>query len=411
MKINNIENKLNIGIPCYNQTLLKVKSLTLNCHIKGLGNKAIDSEKELRMHSKNFIESELGVKDIPFSDGLYQYASTGANVFNSSTSFGFNITSKLSSLFYKNLKEPICGLNIQNIDELSNERIKSKNDIQLENLYNIRKKLLEQKYRSLEEQYFHYLDENAVLKYVLEKQCKNILYLVNKNDLINAQKYLFLLSAYKEIYGDLDLNIDNTTEKLSDFIKTMNSKYQLKDEYLLRDGFLNKTKEENQKIIDSIISKDDIILNGDLCESGKITKKRSSVIEHKKREEISLEDKKNIEREINDRRMFYLSNGPIGEIITNGTFNKYGAFVYSNGIIVADRLYSVNTLDSLKQNAIYKFTSLNFEELKNLTKQELVGNKVYHTSTWKDRIGQYINQETDTEMEDKAKELVKKKYI
>ena len=35
--------------------------------------------------------------------------------------------------------------------------------------------------------------------------------------------------------------------------------------------------------------------------------------------------------------MFYLGLSPIGEIKPTGAFDKYGAYVYENGIIVADR--------------------------------------------------------------------------
>lgn len=403
MKIKDLEERLNVGIPCYNQAFINLQNFTLSCYLKGHGDYVIAKERELRFESKRLIEDTFGIEDSLCNDGLYHYLSTGADTLYSNSRFGFGKVSKLCSMYYPSTEEPLCNINSYNVNDV----VEEKNSDRLRKLYKIKDELLRYDFSDIEDDYFLYINEDKAYKRVLEQYCTNILYLINNKDLINAQKYYFVLLSNLINNGNIELNINGSNERLLDFVKTLKNKYSFKTDYLLREGFLGKSMNENTNIINSIINKENISLKSEICSSGESDTPKAPALTKSKRI-ITLDEQEKILKEVNDRRMFYLNLNPICEITSGKNFRKYGAFIYPNGMIVADRLYNINSLNTLKSNAIYKFTSINFEKLKDLTKSELVGNKIYHTDTWKKRTREYITQYTDDEMKEQAKELVKK---
>ena len=136
---------------------------------------------------------------------------------------------------------------------------------------------------------------------------------VRNKDLISAQKYLFTLTAYLKEYGNINLTVNKEETNLKEFIKTMINKYDLKDEYLLRSSFIDKTRIEVEPIINSIINKSDIVLLDNLCKSGHVDRKKSEPT-GKKRIPLTEEDLRKIEQEINDRRIFFLNLNPVAEM-------------------------------------------------------------------------------------------------
>lgn len=133
-------------------------------------------------------------------------------------------------------------------------------------------------------------------------------------------------------------------------------------------------------------------------------------------------DKKKVTREervqlIADRMNFLDHTNYLYKMTGKDCFEGYVGYIYSNGNVIFEKFYKKkDTVEPANSNATYVMTFNNFVEMSKLTKTDIIEyikrggtdvKRVYHTSTWCDRILQIINGKTyDEKAIDKIDRLI-----
>ena len=125
---------------------------------------------------------------------------------------------------------------------------------------------------------------------------------------------------------------------------------------------------------------------------------------------LTLEEEEMVITYINDKLYTFLRNNPKAKIDCDNRFSNYIAFVYENGMILADRLKGINRISEAQNDAIYVFDVANFESKIKLNKGQLVGNtkRIFHIDGWKDVVDDIANMDTPLELQEKVKKYIKK---
>ena len=174
---------------------------------------------------------------------------------------------------------------------------------------------------------------------------------------------------------------------------------------------MDKDKNDNMNVINSLINMNTIKTNDIFIRSGKTDKKGTS--SKNNRRIPTLEELEAIKKYLDYKLYIYLKNKPIAEIVCDDSFSNYKAFLYQNGLIAADRFYKVNTASEMKKDAIYIFDALNFPKKIQLSKQELIGNtpRIFHVNGWEDQIDEMCTSSTSDELVIAASYMKDKKRI
>ncbi len=453
MRMNNQTNIMNIGIPNYNPIDLSVFDLTLSC----AKNKSIliSREREIRNELKKEIENLTGVSTVgkiyPFSEISFQ-----TNPSNSISDLKIDSFNNIQSLMYciyemnrvidsnnyNNLNKSLRGLrevlnfvnrypythDVFEYLEKKYPRIRQEvkgNDLRtylnlkmnyLDIIMEDIPKLDDLDLSNYVEYYKEELDEEKLGLFI----AKSYLETINRNKRIlsreDIQKHLFYISSYLKDKTNKNTSIDmyygpkiTYYDLLSAYNNLLKSNKDLKDLSFERSHFINKSKEENDIVINNLINLESIKIPGTFIKPGKRYQSNNNQDE-KEIKEVSLEEKERIQKAIEEKYLTYMKYNPIAQIEGTGSFSKYIAFVLENGIIPSDRFLHINNINQLKEDAAYIFDANNFESDVIKDKQQLIGKtpRVIHKGNWESRIEEYASKETSEELKTKAKTLVKR---
>lgn len=455
MKKGDIETILNTGIPCYEPVDCNIFDMSLKCSM--FKPDSISAERSLFENGREVIKKVLDVQIIPQDSTLFSKLSLGSRYTDSLVRFDFNSLSKFKSMFYPlspNMEfftgaECISSVRskLSSLDSYVDSMIfepytkalhsNLKNDFGVlyknwkfnqnmtnyfsninsyyRDLFSHRSEIVNSNTEGFADRYFDTLDARKTAIYICTRHMFIIDKLVQSGDFERANYYLFFITAYLRNKSnnhkeDVD-NIDYAYIK-GWYDNLLKNYPELNNEYIDRDFFKNKTKEENINIISSIAEIKKVVLNKEMLKSGYVDREEPTHTTNAKEvEPLTEEDLAYIEKEIMKRKMFYLNHSPIAIVTGNGDFKKYDAFVYENGMIVADRFHNIYSLDQLKSDAVYGFDVENFDRLSDSNKQQLIEMGIprfYHSEHWQEKVDEYINKETNPVIRTLAKEKYSK---
>lgn len=202
-------------------------------------------------------------------------------------------------------------------------------------------------------------------------------------------------------YEDLKLLFDDFKKRCP---------FDLKDIYYDRSLFLGRSTSENKKLISSIVNLEKIYIDEKFCGrsigSGVSTGSSST----KRSIKVSEEELAAIKDYLSNKEMVYLRCEPIAKIECRDDFSNYGAYLFPNGKIIADRFYNVNRLSETQSDAAYVFSASTFDRLKSLSKGELVGitPRIIHFDGWEDKVRDVAYSNGTAEDICCAKQLIKR---
>lgn len=246
------------------------------------------------------------------------------------------------------------------------------------------------------------VDPKLVADFIARKYLEQAEYLIaNGND--NIEELMFFVDAY------LKHNNNNSIRDKYEQLKRTYDKLKRINGWE-RDIFLNKTYENNIKVINNILNIKEGKVNTNILKTG--PKPETNYKENIKREHhiVTEEDLNQINESINDKLYFYYSLNPIEKINGKNALSNYLCFLYENGMIIADRIYNINTINQIKSDALFVFNANNFENLIEFNKKELrrIIPSHNHTFTWKEKVNKHIEKETSPELHESAKKLALK---
>lgn len=115
----------------------------------------------------------------------------------------------------------------------------------------------------------------------------------------------------------------------------------------------------------------------------------------------TLEEKQQL---VNYRRDFLEETNYLYKIMGKNNFVGYVGYIYENGSVIFEKYYKkVDSLEPVDTNATYVMTFDNFVEMSKKTKVEIIDyiksggsnvKRLYHTSTWFERVLQIIESDT-----------------
>jgi len=271
-------------------------------------------------------------------------------------------------------------------------------------------------YTDLIDEYTNNLNPEKVSLFLAKTYINEIYNLLLENDYSKIQEYLFYLTAFinnkidkktkiiingkKVTYGSIRIEYEKILTKLKD----------LKELYASRSLFENKEISDNKKVIDSLLNMKKIIIDESFVKKG-TSKNTNSSNTPRIITPPTEEDKRQIERYLEERYYAYLKNNPIAQIECNQAFSNYIAFLYENGMMPADRLKNVNTLNQMNKDSIYIFDALTYEEMMKYSKDFLRRNSeikpLNHSGAWMERLDKIATMETSEEHKEKAKQMIK----
>lgn len=444
MKNNDLLEVLNIGIPCYLPIDIKLQKLTSMCSDNMRD--SINEELKIYGEAKRRIEdiTDIHVNE-NFSNPL-MYLSFNCNEEDSKSNIYTDNRIIINNLFYDLVKTPSgCEINKEELKEKLNylyDKVKYifchpyttkfHNDLKenLNRLYYNRtygddlRYFLKNSYKyytsfinletkqqiidteDLIEDYIKKLNPYKTADYVAHSYLLKAQELLKNQDLENVQNYLFFISSYlknrkssNESYYSHIKNEFQILLRQYDFLQNT-SRWN-------RNLFINKDYDTNMIVINNILNIQKGKVNETILKPGSqpITKTNQG-IKHEIHEP-TLEELKEIEENITNKLYFYYSLDPIEEINGKNALSNYKCFLYNNGIIIADRINNINTINQLKSDAIYVFDANNFESAIHLNKQELkkILSTHNHSKTWQDKVINHVNEATTDELKEQAKTL------
>lgn len=140
-----------------------------------------------------------------------------------------------------------------------------------------------------------------------------------------------------------------------------------------------------------------------------------------------VDKKKKVSREervqaINDRMNFLDHTNYLYKMSGKDNFKGYVGYIYENGTVIFEKFYKNKDIaEPAKSNATYVMTFNNFVQMSKLTKTDIIEyikaggtdvSRIYHTSTWCNRVLQIINGKTyDEKAMDKIDRLINEGQI
>ena len=385
--MNSLNEITNIGIPCYEALPLRLYDMTLTCSDNK--QKSIKVEREIRKEANSKIENAINKKspsknienlqvinflanDRSISvfdlDEKQRIVNSFSNLFtldrNSDISSLLESASKsvddlekkydyikhnpYTSMFHKSLKNDF-PLIYNGKDYNTDLRLYLKETLTfykelLNNVDNINKV-------NFNEMLDFYTDtlnaEKIGLFLAYTYLIKSRIFIENEN-FEKAQEYLFYVSAYLKKGFDKSLKIHVNNEEISYFkIKNcydeiLKNFSNLNEFVLRRDTFIDKNLEDNKKVISSLINMNNLKTNDIFIKPGSSDKEKK--ISSRTVTPLTLEEEEMVITYINDKLYTFLRNNPKAKIDCDNRFSNYIAFVYENGMILADRLKGINRI-------------------------------------------------------------------
>ena len=296
----------------------------------------------------------------------------------------------------------------------------------IENEYNYylekierRKELVRIDYSDLMEEYTDSLIPEKTALYVAYQYLEEIKDAMITNDISKIQECLFYLTAFLKNKIDKNIKINLGKEINYDYIKKeyedlLRNYSELRELYYRRSFFENKDKEDNLKVIDSLVNMEMVYVKNSFVKPGPELNIKVKDGTHRRRNNPPTEEElQEIQEYLDYKKYVFLKNNPIAQIICPNKFSNYVAFLYENGMMPADRFHNVNTIEQMKADSIYVFNALSFEEMiqynKQYLRQHMDQKPLNHSGDWEGRVERIATQETSQEMRDKAKQMIKKK--
>lgn len=262
--------------------------------------------------------------------------------------------------------------------------------------------------RDLIEEYVESLDVQKLAVMIVKRYLVFARIAIESNDIYSAQKYLFVVTSFMKNKLNRNLIKENNNLKIS--YKELLKDYPiLRELELSRSLFTSNTFEDNQKVIESLLTMDKSIISEFFIKQSKTDEKKEPGETRGPRRKVTEEERQYIEDYISQRLYTYLVNEPIMQLEPSSKFKDYAAFVYPNGQIIADRIYKLNTMSEIKKDAAYVFDAENFDRLIKHGKQELIPivPRIIHHEGWEQEVAEYAKKETSNELKEAIKTLKK----
>lgn len=275
-------------------------------------------------------------------------------------------------------------------------------------------------FTDLLDDYTNDLNPEKVALYLAKTYMDEIYKSIITNDTSRIQECLFYLTAFikNKIDRKIKLNIDRKEinyDSIKQEYESLLIRYPfLREIKYKRSFFENKDKEDNLKVIDSLINMEKVYVKETFVKPGPELNIKVKDGTHRRRNTPPTEEELREIQEYLDYKMYvFLKNNPIAQIECPNKFSNYIAFLYENGMMPADRFHNVNTIEQMKADSIYVFDDLTYEEMMQYNKQYLRQNMetkpLNHSGDWEGRVEHIATKETSQEMRDKAKQIVKNK--
>lgn len=141
-------------------------------------------------------------------------------------------------------------------------------------------------------------------------------------------------------------------------------------------------------------------------------------VQMQKRDVSVSGEEKNLYLELMRKRLFFEKTGYIEYILGINNFAGYVGYIYSNGLVIFEKLYEDESrMTPVKEaNATYVMNIDNFVMLSNLTKTEIIKcikntanpdiRRVYHSKTWEQRLLRIIDGSSYNNVEEKIDILI-----
>ena len=446
---------INIGLPCYSSIELPLFDLTLSCALDK--SKSIKVEREIRHEAIEKVDKIIGNTSLNRNE---EYLSTinfyaddtsnsvfnldekqrYVNLFNSLTDLNRNddnitiLNEKLNILhnlvyylksntysksFYEDFKRLFPYLcNGKNYSCDLRSYISNQYDRYEKMICSNLDDILSINFSDLLESYVDTLNPEKAAFFLAIYYLKHAFLSIKKGDLDLANEYLFYLSAYFKLNKkDISMYIYNKEYTYSYLKETYNnlllSLNNLKDIYYDRRFFLGKEKEDNKNVINSLLNMETIKVRELFVKRGNGEGLTHEVKESTSRSKLTYVESRAVITALDEKEYVYLKNNPVAKIVCENKFSNYIAFLYKNGIILADRFRGVHRLSELKQDAIYVFNTLNFEEKIRHTKTELIHNtpRIFHIDGWEEKVSNLSKQETTDEIKNEVEEIILRKKL
>ncbi len=264
------------------------------------------------------------------------------------------------------------------------------------------------------ETYFDSMHTESVGLFIAYQTLKEVVEALKQGNDKVAQEKAFYLSAYfkrKEFMGlKIIINYRSVSfETLKDYYNhLLEVNPNLKDFNYKRSFFLNHELEENKKVIDTLLNMERIRIKEMFIKQGKTydTKESSTRVV----KPLSKAEEEKVQAYLDYKYYTYLKHHPKAQITCPKKFSNYTAFLFENGMITADRFKGVNRLSETQSDAVYIFDSLNFEKEIQKDKQELIGKvpRIMHRDGWEEKVENIVLKETSEDVKEEGKKLVKK---
>lgn len=273
-------------------------------------------------------------------------------------------------------------------------------------------------FSDLLDDYTNDLNPEKVALYLANSYIQEIYKCIIINDTSRMQECLFYLTAL--IRNKIDRSIKiyvNRKEVSYDSIKQAYEELLIKFPDLRRlnykrSFFENKDKEDNLKVINSLLNIKKVYVPESFVKKGQDPDIKIKDGTHRRRNTPPTEEEKQeIQDYLDYKEYIFLKNNPIVQMECPNKFSNYKAFLYENGMMPADRFYNVNTIEQMKADSIYVFDALTYEDMMKFDKPTLRKiskiKPLNHSGDWEGRVKAISTMETTPEMREKAKELVK----
>ena len=450
----------NVGVPVYNSIELPLQSMTGTCsdHI----GKTITLEREIRRETIDRIEKVVGkdskitsrdyLRDINFYandnstsvfdlDDKQRIINVSSNLIDQEHLEGRDTKEVLEKLrkekdeFYKHLRyinsqpytkefHKFMRENYTTFYNGSNVRYDLRGYMRSEyNFNNEFEKKLDEVFKidfsDLLDDYTNDLNPEKVALYIANSYIEEIYKSMIINDIPRMQECLFYLTAFIRNKIDRSIKIYINRKEIS--YNSIKKEYEeilmkyplLRELTQKRSFFENKDKEDNLKVIDSLLNMKKLYVKESFVKKGEEPNIIIKDGTHRRNTPPTEEELRQIQEYLDYKEYIFLKNNPIAQIECPNKFSNYKAFLYENGMMPADRFFNVNTIGEMKADSIYIFDDLTYEDMMQYNKpylrQHMSIKPLNHSGDWESRVENIATMETSQEMKDKAKQIVKNK--
>ena len=112
-----------------------------------------------------------------------------------------------------------------------------------------------------------------------------------------------------------------------------------------------------------------------------------------------------------EKKEFFDRTDPYYRILGKNSFDGYIGYIYSNGTVVLEKFFENSTTGKVAKNqAIYIMSIQNFHTLTQLSKNEIISQKLckrfIHKGNWQEKIIAEINKDNDNNPVDQIDEFI-----